>query len=111
MAGSTESLNLSQKSPDLARKASNIASGVNRLAQAKMAQAKSQRRLESLASPRKYHKAVSKSESSGSDAEKPRKADSESIDMEELIKAQEAQERGKSLQMKQGRCDMAFLGF
>ena len=109
VAGSTESLNLNQKSPELARKASNVASGVNLLAQTKMAQAKSQRRIESLASPRKNNKAVSKSEKPGSDAEKPGKADSESIDMDELIKAQEAQDRGKSLQMKQGGSVMGLF--
>ena len=49
------------------------------------------------------------SEKPGKDAEKPGNKNMEEIDIDELIKAQEAQDRGKSLQMKQA-CFQVFLG-
>ena len=42
-------------------------------------------------------------------SEKPGKDAEKEIDIDELIKAQEAQDRGKSLQMKQG-CILGVLG-
>ena len=66
------------------------------------AKAKSRRYIDALASPKKNH-AVINSEKPGKDGGKPGNKAQEEIDIDELIKAQDAQDRGKSLQMKQAR--------
>ena len=71
------------------------------------AKAKSRRYIDALASPRKNH-AVINSEKPGKDAGKPGSRTQEEIDIDELIKAQDAQDRGKSLQMKQARLSGGF---
>ena len=69
--------------------------------------AKSRRYIDNLASPRKNH-AVIHSEKQGKDGGKSGNKTEEEIDIDELIKAQDAQDRGKSLQMKQARLSGGF---